>query len=162
MTFWLDTQLLWATDFLEEIAPLCARRGHRLSISPVVHAERIAQIRRRNQPTGSYLARLEQFDIHVGSEERGHAEAAAEVLYSVYPDRDAWRRAALDMYARRLRVEPILLGKNDTCTGAADPFIAAFAVGRRDRFVSEDFKEERLPHDLVISKVEALALAAVA
>lgn len=160
MTFWLDTNMLWDTKFLEKVAPSCVIHGHILSISPLVHAERLAQIARGGNSELSYRERLARFHVRVGFEDGAHAESASTVLHAAYPTTEAWGKAALIMYARRMgpsvRHED-LVGR---CSGSLDPYIAAFAVGRGHRFVSHDGREDRLPHPFVLTTEQALSLAA--
>jgi hypothetical protein len=47
MIFVIDTNVLWMTDELAQLATVARRRSHRIAVPALAYAERLAQLRRQ-------------------------------------------------------------------------------------------------------------------
>lgn len=95
MDFHLDTNVLHNLKFIRKLSELAQSRGHQLHVSALVHAERLAQLRRQHgmnfdpNVVGNFLSTHHIRVTHISLAE---AERIAEVLANVAPERETWEK----------------------------------------------------------------------
>jgi hypothetical protein len=125
---YLDTNVLWSGPLLKELSRRARSAGHRVVVPALVHAERLAQMRRERGPRFSIAAVnafLETHEISVEPFDLAEAERASSVLASVFPTKDDWHGAKNEA----------LKGRTPATT---DFFIGAPLADSKHPFVSED------------------------
>lgn len=107
MIFVLDTNVLWQRREISRLAKVARDRNHRLEMSALVHAERLAQLRR--QIPSFDPAFFDEFvrthDIRVVPFDRAAAEHCASILAGRYVSDQHWSDARRRRCVLRLRVE---------------------------------------------------------
>lgn len=107
MIFVLDTNVLWQRD-LERLTRAARARNHRVEVPALVHAERIAQVRRQKKAEFDQ-AFIDAFvlthNIQIVPFDRAAAELCASILAERYRSDQEWSDARRDRCMLRLRVE---------------------------------------------------------
>ena len=110
MIFILDTNVLWKTRQLERLAAAARRHGHSVEVPALAHAERLAQIRRKNRQEGKTFdpsiveAFLKTHEIRVAPFDRELADRCAASLADRYPSPDEWHNARRQRCASRFQM----------------------------------------------------------
>jgi hypothetical protein len=129
MIFVLDTNVLWKTKKLGQLASAAKRRGHEVQVPALVHAERLAQVRREQQEKGTKFdaAMVESFllthELHVVPFDKALAERCAESLANRYPEKEHWHEARRGRCAARFQVVQVGTGK--PCPSTIDWYLQA-------------------------------------
>lgn len=93
---YLDTNVLWSGRQIRALCDLARLAGHQVVVPALVHAERIAQMRRERGSAFSEEA-VESFlnthNIRIEPFDRVDAERAANVLAVAFPTEDDWSAA---------------------------------------------------------------------
>lgn len=129
MIFVLDTNVLWKVQKLAKLASAARRRGHRVEIPALVHAERLAQVRRKIHEEGKAFdpslveAFLKTHGLVVVPFDKEVAERCAESLAERYPTRDGWHDARRTRCASRFQGVQNEAGK--ACPATVDWYLHA-------------------------------------
>jgi hypothetical protein len=126
MIFVLDTNVLWDTEKLGQLAAVARRRGHVLHVPALAWAERVAQRRRQIGATFD-PAFMEAFllthTLHVAPFDKALAERCAEALAERYPRKEHWYDARRARCALRFQMAQGDAGK--PCPATVDWYLAA-------------------------------------
>ena len=109
MDFHLDTNVLHNLKFVRELSCLAQNHGHQLHVSALVHAERLAQLRRKHGAkfnASSVKSFLDTHHITIVEIYRDHAEQIAEVLAQVAPDPTTWNQLKWHHYLNCVGLPP--------------------------------------------------------
>ncbi len=110
MIFILDTNVLWKRKKIAQLAVIAKKHAHHLQVPALVHAERLAQVRRDLQKDGKTFdqrvidALLDTHGIEVVPFDRTVAERSALVLAGMFPSPDHWHEARRERCAHRFQV----------------------------------------------------------
>lgn len=148
MIFVLDTNVLWETNGIRRLSRAIRANGFRLQVPALVHAERIAQARRKHGDKFDMSvihSFIETHNIEVVPFDRGAAEQYAERVATRYPDDEAWHVAKRNRCAQRFQVSA---AAGAACPATVDWFIAhghpGGDVGERVVFVTNDRGSEHV------------------
>lgn len=138
MIFVLDTSVLWRRR-VRDLAELAKKHNHKVEIPALVHAERIAQVR-RDKGRAFDLSFIDSFlkthEVEIVSFDREIAERSAQELARRFPTPEAWHSA------RRQRCETrFQLASSATapiCPATIDWYISASYSDREIVLVTED------------------------
>lgn len=165
MIFVLDTNALWKIRGLARLSQAIRARGLRLQVPALVHAERVAQMRRKHGSTfdiGFIQSFIDTHCIEVVSFDRTAAETYAERITKRYPHDSDWHAAKRERCATRFH---IVADAGEACPATVDWFISRghAASGELERVivVTDDTGVEYdgadiLSVDEAIAYVEAL------
>src|SRR5205085_7902275 len=133
-----DNNALWETKLVRRLADLVRQRGFRLQVPALVHAERVAQVRRSHGASFDIAvvqAFIDTHNIEVVGFDRGCAERFVQEVCTTYPDADGWHAAKRTKCATRFRVNA---DAGQVCPATVDWFIAyghGRAADARERVV---------------------------
>lgn len=126
MIFILDTNVLWKTAELGQLATVARRRSHRIEVPALAYAERLAQ-RRRQIGAAFDPAFFDAFflthGLHVVPFDKALAERCAESLAQRYPKKEHWHDARRARCASRFQMAQADAGQ--TCPATVDWYLAA-------------------------------------
>ena len=139
MIFVLDTNVLWKRERLSRLASAARRSGHEIQIPALVHAERVAQVRRERGAAFDPAfvgAFLQTHGLQVVPFDQEVAERCAEWLAQRYPSRDDWHEARRKRCEFRFQVAATESG--DSCPATVDWYLAASYTADPFVFVTLD------------------------
>lgn len=120
----LDTNALWETRAVRRLAELVRKCGFRLQVPALVHAERVAQVRRTHGESFDIAVVQSFIDTHhieVVGFDRACAERFAEDTWRRFPDAEKWHAAKRTKCATRFHVNA---DAGVACPSTVDWFIA--------------------------------------
>jgi len=129
MIFVLDTNVLWKTRELAQLAAAAKRQGHSVEVPALAHAERLAQVRRKVHQDGKTFdaAFVEAFfqthGLQVVPFDKALAERCAESLAQRYPEKEHWHAARRARCALRFQLPQDDAGK--PCPATVDWYLYA-------------------------------------
>jgi hypothetical protein len=159
MIFVLDTNVLWKMARLVRLATAARRRDHHIEIPALVHAERMAQVRREKGAAfdpAFIEAFLQTHQLRIAPFDQEVAERCARALAERYASIEQWHRARRERCAARFQMAQTDAGR--ACPATVDWYLEASYTEAPFVFVTLDGGSE-FEGTEVISLDSAIQLA---
>lgn len=126
MIFVLDTNVLWKMQKLVQLARAARQHGHRIEIPALVHAERMAQLRREKGAgfdPGVIEAFMMTHGLTVAAFDKEVAERCAQSLADRYSSPERWHAARRRRCESRFQLAQANAGSS--CPATVDWYLSA-------------------------------------
>lgn len=143
MIFVLDTNVLWKPKKLAQLASTARRHNHGIEIPALVHAERVAQLRRKKGADfdpAIIEAFIKTHKLKVTPFDKEVAERCARSLAERYSSREEWHDARRKRCETRFQVAQSDAGRS--CPATIDWYLAASYSAAEYVFVTGDGRSE--------------------